>query len=125
MSEIAIFRQLAVTLLDNPGMELDTIGEVIATRRLCLVDDPGREILVKIGKPQLSKHNDYFCAIQVTGIGEERVYGIYGVDSVQALELGMRAIGSELQRLNTQHQGRIEWGGAPKGWFGFPIDTKL
>jgi len=112
-------------LLDNYGMELVTIGEVIATRQLCLVDDPSREILVKIGKPQLSEHNDYVCPIQVTGIGEERVYGIYGVDSVQALELGMRALGSELQRLNTQHQGRIGWGDAPKGWFGFPIDTKL
>jgi len=112
-------------LLDNHGMGLVTIGEVIATRQLCLVDDPSREILVKVGKPRLSDHNDYFCPIQVTGIGDERVYSIYGVDSVQALELGMRALGSELQRLNTQNQGRIRWGDAPKGWFGFPIETKL
>ena len=106
-------------------MGLDNIGEVIATRQLCLMDESNREISVKIGKPQLSEHNDYFCPIQVTGIGEERVHGVYGVDSVQALELAMRYLGSELQRLNTQHQGRIRWGDAPKGWFGFPIDTKL
>ena len=106
-------------------MGLDTIGEVIAIRQLFLVDEPRREILVKIGKPQLSEHNDYVCPIQVAGIGEERVFGIYGVDSVQALELAMRSLGSELQRLNTQHQGRIRWGMLPKGWFGFPIDTKL
>jgi hypothetical protein len=106
-------------------MGLDTIGEVITTRQLCLVDDPSREILVKIGKPQLSEHKDYLCPIQVTGIGEESVSGIYGVDSVQALELAMRSLGAELQRLNTQHQGRIRWGDAPKGWFGFPIDAEL
>jgi hypothetical protein len=109
----------------NHGMRLDTIGEVIATRKLYLVDELSREIVVKIGKPQPSEHNDYRCPIQVTGIGEECVYGIVGADSVQALELAMRFLGSELQRLNTQHQGRIRWGDAPKGWFGFPIDTKL
>ena len=111
--------------LHNREMRLDTIGEVIATRTLSLVDDPSREIVVKIGKPQLSEHDEFHCAIQVTGIGEERVYGIFGVDSVQALQLAMRFLGSELQRLNTQHHGRIRWGDAPTGWFGFPIDTKV
>jgi hypothetical protein len=106
-------------------MRLDTIGEVIATRSLLLVDEPSRELLVKIGKPQLTEHNDYCCPIQVTGIGDESVHGIVGIDSIQALELAMRSLGSELQRLNTQHQGRIQWNDAPKGWFGFPMDTKL
>ncbi len=119
------FLSWRLDLSDNDGMGFDTIGEVVATRKLSLVGEPGREILVKIGKPHLSEHNDYLCPIQVTGIGEERVYSIYGVDSVQALELAMRSLGSELQRLNTQHQGRIRWDDAPTGWFGFPIDTKL
>ena len=57
VSVSAIFRQLHGDVLDNYGMELDTIGEVIATRQLCLVDDPSREILVKIGKPQLSEQD--------------------------------------------------------------------
>lgn len=106
-------------------MKLDNIGEVIATRQLYLVDEPRREILVKIGKPQPSEHSDYCCPIQVTGIGEESVHSIAGMDSIQALELAMRFLGSELQRLNTQHQGRLRWGDAPKGWFGFPINTTL
>jgi hypothetical protein len=102
-------------------MQIDTIGEVVATRKLYLVDEPSKETLVKIGKPQPSNHNDYCCPVQVTGIGEERVYGIFGVDSVQAVELGMRFLGSELQRLNTRYEGRIRWGDAPNGWFGLPM----
>ena len=106
-------------------MRLDTIGEVIATRQLNVVDEPNTEIVVKIGKPQPTGHNDYCCPIQVTGIGKEYVHGIVGIDSVQAIELAMRFLGSELQHLNTQHQGRIRWRDAPTGWFGFPIDTKV
>jgi len=105
-------------------MQFDSIGEVIATRQLNLVGEPDREILVKIGRPELSEH-DYCCRVQVSGIGSERVHGIFGIDSVQALELAMRFLGSELQRLNTQHEGRVRWGDARKGWFGFPIDTKV
>lgn len=106
-------------------MRVDTLGEVIVTRQLYLVDEPKREILVKIGKPQRSEHNDYCCPVQVTGIGDEHIYGIVGFDSVQAVELAMRFLGSELQHLNTRYEGRIRWGDAPKGWFGFPIDTKM
>lgn len=106
-------------------MQFDGIGEVIAIRQLELTGEPHREVSVKIGKPELSEHHDYYCRVQVAGIGKEQVHGIFGVDSVQALELAMRFLGAELQRLNTQHQGRLRWGDAPKGWFGFPIDEKL
>jgi hypothetical protein len=106
-------------------MLLTTVGEVVASRRLSLVDEPSREILVKMGKPQSLDGKDWYCPTQVTGIGNEKVYGIFGSDAIQAIELAMRFLGSELQRLNTQHQGRIRWNDAPTGWFGFPIDTKL
>jgi hypothetical protein len=112
-------------LLHDHKMHLDTVGEVIATRTLSLVDVPSRELRVKIGKPQLSEHNDYYCPIQVTGIGDESVHSVVGIDSIQALELAMRFLGTTLQHLNTQHRGRIRWNDAPKGWFGLPIDTKL
>lgn len=106
-------------------MQFDSVGEVIATRLLELAGDPVAEVLVKIGKPERSEHNDFCCRVQVTGLGDERVHGIFGVDSVQALELAMRFLGSELQHLNTQYKGQLRWGDAPTGWFGFPIDTKL
>jgi hypothetical protein len=89
------------------------------------VHEPSREILIKMGKPQSPDGEDWYCPIQITGIGNEKVYRIFGADAIQAIELAMRFLGSELHRLNTQHQGRIQWSDAPKGWFGFPIDTKL
>ena len=106
-------------------MQSDSVGEVIATRQLELVGEPATEVLVKIGKPELSEHNDYCCRVQVSGVGEEHVHGIVGMDSVQALQLAMRYVGTHLQRQNTQCGGRLRWGDAPKGWFGFPIDTQL
>src|SRR5262249_47478676 len=125
LSPTSVFKQTRCRSLHNQHMQFDTIGEVIATRQLNIMAEPDREVLVKIGRPEPSEHHDYCCRIQVTGIGDERIDGIYGVDAVQALELAMRFLGSELQRLNTQHQGRLRWGDAPKGWFGFPIDKKL
>ncbi len=54
-------------------MHLDSVGEVIATRRLSLVDEPNRELLVKMGKPQKTPKNGWSCTLQVTGVGSERV----------------------------------------------------
>jgi hypothetical protein len=50
-------------------MHLDSVGEVIATRRPSLVDEPNQEILVKIGKPQKTPENGWSCTLQVTGVG--------------------------------------------------------
>lgn len=102
-------------------MTVNSVGEAMATRRLFLADEPNREILVHMGKPeQTPGRDDYSCALHVTGIGNERVYRIFGVDAFQAIALGFGFMGERLELLNQEAGGRLRWECDDKGGFGFP-----
>jgi hypothetical protein len=74
-----------------------------------------------MGKPeQTPGRDDYSCALQVTGIGNERVYRIFGVDAFQAIALGFGFMGERLELLNQEAGGRLRWECDDKGGFGFP-----
>ncbi len=105
-------------------MRLETVGDVIAVRKLRLLDDSGREIQVKLGKPQPSSDlpgvEEYFCPFQITGAGDEQVRYAAGVDAFQAIQLTLKLIGSELLRLNKKLDGNLHWECDESGGFGFP-----
>jgi hypothetical protein len=101
-------------------MDLQSMGEVIATRRLFLLDDPDREVLVQLGKLQKTAgEDDYSCSAQIIGIGDERVRRVFGFDAFQAIQLTMRFIGTRLVALNEENGGRLRWEGDEHGGFGF------
>jgi hypothetical protein len=60
-------------------MKLETVGEVIAVRKLQLSGEPSSEILVKLGKPQpfpdSPEADDRYCPFQSPG-QETSVYGM-------------------------------------------------
>jgi hypothetical protein len=102
-------------------MKAAEIDQVIATRKLFLVDDPSAEIIVKLGKPQPTPgENDWCCTTQIIGIGNERVDATYGIDAFQALQLAMKWIGASLSRLNELSGNKLRWEGDETGEFGFP-----
>src|SRR6266705_4998389 len=94
-------------------MEIENVGEVIATRILHLQEADGSErtITVRIGRPQSFPEppDDYFVPYQIVGIGAERVCFAAGVDAVQALQLVMPMIGADLMALNRETTGTIVW----------------
>ncbi|MGH9804248.1 MAG: DUF6968 family protein [Candidatus Acidiferrales bacterium] len=104
-------------------MDLKDVGEVIAVRKLHVVEEGkgSREIEVKIGKPvPYPFEDDYYCPFQVVGVGSERVRYAVGIDAVQALQLVMVALGSELYCLNRDSGGSLHWDAGGEGDFGFP-----
>ena len=104
-------------------MELDSVGEVIATRRLFRAgDDTAGVIAVKMGKPvPYPDGQDYYCPYQVTGLGDEKVRYAAGIDAFQAMQLALRMIGTDLYiRLNRLCAGRLRWEGDDDGDLGFP-----
>jgi hypothetical protein len=104
-------------------MKLDDVGEIIAARKLSLVADggPASEVLALLGKPmQTPGHSDYYCPYQIKGAGDEKVRCICGIDTFQALQLAIRTLGVELEVLNKDLGGKLEWEGDEKGWLGFP-----
>ena len=58
-------------------MDFDSIGEIIATRRLHYFDEANhqRTVSVLVGKPQqLPDSSDYLCPFQVIGIGTQQTH---------------------------------------------------
>ena len=104
-------------------MEFESIGEIIASRMLHVVDEQGnkRPVSVFIGKPQPSADSsDYFCAYQIIGIGNQETQIGHGRDSIQALKTAMILLGANLNNLNDEIGGKLVWNGAGKGELGLP-----
>lgn len=102
-------------------MDFDTLGEIIATRRLYFVDEQHvrRTVSVLVGKPQPSADSSsYFCPFQIIGIGSQTTQLAEGSDSVQALQSAMVSIAANLTHLNNELAGRLKWNG-DAGNFGF------
>ncbi len=105
-------------------MELESIGEVIATRTLSLANDTSRKVLVRMGKPQPLPEalgDDHYCPFQIIGLGSERVKYAAGVDVFQSLELCLKMIGAYLAFLNRNHDGQLRWECDEQGGLGFPF----
>jgi len=104
-------------------MEFESIGEIIASRMLHVVDEQGnkRPVSVFIGKPQPSADSSgYFCAYQIIGIGNQETQIGHGRDSIQALKTAMILLGANLNNLNDEVGGKLVWNGGPKGELGLP-----
>ena len=88
------------------------LGEVIADRRLTFQADAGwsRDVDVRIGRPipdPLEADRAWMCPYQIVGLGRDRVVGIFGVDSVQALLLAVHTIPAELAAFMRDPGGRF------------------
>jgi hypothetical protein len=104
-------------------VELESVGEVIATRTLKLVQDQGAasEVLVLVGKPQrLPDHTDFYCPYQIKGAGSDKVRYACGIDPLQALLLTLSTLGVEIEVLNKSLGGRLRWEFGEKRSLGFP-----
>jgi hypothetical protein len=110
-------------------MKLESIGEVIAARRLSLANAPSADIVVLMGKPQPfpddPPDSGYYCPIQIMGVGSQQVKYAGGVDAFQALELGLRLLGIELAVINRAVGGTLRWEGEEEGDLGFPFPDEF
>lgn len=104
-------------------MDFDTIGKIIATRRLYFVDEASnkRTVSVFVGEPQQSSDSPgYHCPFQVIGIGNQKTQLARGHDSIQALQSALILIAAGLHHLNNEIGGKLTWEGGGKGDLGFP-----
>jgi hypothetical protein len=104
-------------------MDFESIGEIIATRRLHFFDESNKERVVSVfvGKPQQSNGSpDYQCPFQVIGIGSQTTQLARGRDSIQALQSALILVSASLNYFNNELGGKLIWDGGPKGELGFP-----
>ena len=104
-------------------MEFESVGEIIASRMLYLVDENKnkRPVSVFLGKPQPSNSGrGYECPFQIIGIGTQSTHVGHGRDSIQALKTALTLLGAQLHHLNEELGGRLAWEGGSPGELGFP-----
>jgi hypothetical protein len=104
-------------------MDFDSVGEIIATRKLYFFDesDKKRSVSVFLGKPEQSPDSTgYQCHFQIIGIGSQQTQLARGVDSIQALQSAFVLIAATLNHLNNEIGDRLAWEGGRKGELGFP-----
>ena len=103
-------------------MDFDSLGEIIATRTLHLIDEHGhkRPVSVLIGKPEPAEDSGYKCCFQVIGIGSQETKLARGSDSIEALQSAIVLAGASLDNLNREVGGKLKWNGGSAGDLGFP-----
>ena len=97
------------------------LGPIVAERRLNVVGRADLEVWVRLGMPRPfpdDPRENYYCPYQITGIGDTKVRYAGGVDAVQALELALHLLPTELDRIRAQQPG-LRWEDAPEGDYGF------
>ena len=68
------------------------IANVIASRRLAVVGQPAREVIIRLGKPRPEADPSvWMCSYLVEGIPDERRRTARGADSLQALQCAIQA----------------------------------
>ena len=103
-------------------MGFESIGEIIATRKLYFIDesDNKRTVSVFVGRPEASSDPPgYHCPFQVIGIGTQETHLAQGLDSIHALQSAMILIAAHLNQLNDQIGGKLSWEGGAPGELGF------
>jgi hypothetical protein len=105
------------------NIHVDSIGEIIATRRLYFLDETNnkRTVSVFVGKPQQPQNSsEYHCPFQLIGIGSQQTQFARGHDSIQALQSALILIAANLNHLNDQLGRNLLWDGGVNGELGFP-----
>lgn len=101
-------------------MQIQNIGDLVASRTINLINHHESTVTIKIGKPQRfpDGEEDYYCPFQITGLQDEIISYAGGIDTVQALLLAMERIGVILQESDENKMGQLVWVGGDN--LGFP-----
>ncbi|MEA3025701.1 MAG: hypothetical protein QOF91_986 [Alphaproteobacteria bacterium] len=96
---------------------------LLATRVLRLEDRPGVEIPVRIFAP-VQDDVDWTCRFEIGWPEGMLTRSVIGIDTIQALELALRMIGTILYSSDLHKSGRLMWQ-APKQGYGFPVPNTI
>ena|SRR5579863_8530540 len=105
-------------------MKLESVGEIIASRRFTLLRKGKEpvEVIVLMGKPEkFPDHTDYYCPYQIKGIGRQKAMAVGGIDAFQAMQLALSTIGVELEVISKDSGGQLVWDAGDKGDLGFLV----
>lgn len=92
-------------------------GPIMAERRFECPDSSGQRAIIRVRAPARdSRTGNYRCSVEWVHSGEKELFELWGIDSMQALQLAIRAAGD---LVNGYKEG-LQWVGSDEGYLGFP-----
>ena len=92
-------------------------GPILAERRFESPDSLGLRATIRVRAPARdSRTGNYRCGVEWVHSGEKELFELWGIDSMQALQLALRAAGD----LVNGHDKELRWAGSDEGYLGFP-----
>jgi hypothetical protein len=89
----------------------------MAERRFGSPDSPGQRATIRVRAPARdSRTGNYRCSVEWVHSGEKELFELWGIDSMQALQLAIRAAGE----LVKGYERGLRWAGSDDGYLGFP-----
>ena len=89
-------------------MKTINLGEVLASRTVRFQPAVGAavDVVVSLGMPVSDDDGrDWVCPFQISGIGDEPVRGVFGIDKMQALVLALHVLPTELRAIAQEESG--------------------
>lgn len=92
------------------GSEME-ITQVIAERTMLFVRHTGeREAAsLRVGLPVKDEENSWLCPYELRTDSAKKVFGMYGVDALQALELTMKILSLEVAHWEKSKGGKFHF----------------
>jgi hypothetical protein len=92
-------------------------GPIIAERRFESAGGTGQRASIRVRAPARdSRTGNYKCSVEWFHSGEKELFELWGIDSMQALQLALRAAGDLVNR----NAADLQWTGSDDGYLGFP-----
>jgi hypothetical protein len=95
----------------------------VLTRILRDQHNPATEIPVRVFAPS-QENTDWSCRFTIDWPDGELVRAAIGIDAIQAFELALRMIGTNLYTSDLHRSGRLMWLQPGQG-YGFPVPNTL
>lgn len=86
------------------------VDEVIVSRKMEFVHTDGKreKAFIKVGKPyEVNKKLDWVCPYKIGTESHSKVFGMVGIDSLQALELTMKSLDIEVEYWEKINKGKF------------------
>jgi hypothetical protein len=100
---------------------MSPVQNPLAERTLFIVAAGGKQIPVPVRLHHPVQHScSWSCTYEINWPKKRKSMAIFGVDSVQALNLALQMVGSELYTSRYHAEGTLVWN-TPGDGYGFPI----
>jgi hypothetical protein len=89
----------------------------MAERWFDLTAQPPQRASIRVRRPAKDpRTGNYKCSVEWLHSGERELFELWGIDSMQALQLAILAAGDLVNR----YEKKLRWAGGDDGYLGFP-----